>query len=118
MSAPLWHRVLSEIVLSDLCRLCHSVASISSMLFATDCAVATREVNRHGIASQRFRGDVHTATQVHRQVQRALLLNVVVRQSSHVFTLSSSDDSLQVITLIMVTTFLSSMFLVLAIECH
>ena len=69
---------------------------------------------------QRLHGDLHAATQVQHQVQRALLLDVAVRQSSHVFTLSSSEDrSLLVITLIMVTTVLSSTFLPLsAIEIN
>ena len=54
------------------------------------------------------------------KLQRALLLDVAVRRSSHVFTLSSSEDrSLLVITLIMVTTLLSSTFLPLsAIEIN
>ena len=69
---------------------------------------------------QRLHGDLHAATQVQHQLQRARLLDVVVRQSSHVFTLSSSEHrSLLVITLIMVTTLLSSTFLPLnAIEIN
>ena len=67
------------------------------------------------VCRQRLHGDLHAATQVQHQMQRALLLDVVVRQSSHVFTLSSSEDrSLLVITLIMVTTFLRSTFLPLS----
>ena len=62
------------------------------MLFAADSALATFEVNRHEIASQRRHGDLHPAAQVQHQVQHALLLDAVVRQGSLVFELASSDD--------------------------
>ena len=61
-------------------------------------------------SGQRPHGDLHAATQVQHQVERALLLDVVVRQSSHVFMLSSTEDR-SLFSLIMVTTFMKSTFL-------
>ena len=82
--------VLSEISLPDLCCLGHTGLDV---LFAKDCAQATVHGNRHGTASQRLHRE--------RYVLRVLLLDVVVRQSSHVIFLSSSKGrSLLLISLI------------------
>ena len=69
---------------------------------------------------QRLHGDLHAATQVQHHLQRALLLDVVVRQSSHIFMLSPSKGrSLLVISFIMVATFMKSTLLPLsAIEVN
>ena len=64
-------------------------ASSSSMLSATDCAHATLDIDRHGIVqstSSRRSACRHAGAQY--QMQRALLLDVVFRQSSHEFMLS------------------------------
>ena len=70
---------------SNFCSFVCSLRSPWSLWRPVECVLATLDVNRHGITSQRLHGDVHAATQVQSQVQRALLLDVVVRQASPVF---------------------------------
>ena len=49
-------------------------------------------IERDGLASQRLHKDLHAATQAQHQVQRALLLDIVIRERAAIFKLLAGKD--------------------------
>jgi hypothetical protein len=71
-----------------------SLSWILAFTFSTSVfdAVAQLDLERDGLAREGFDEDLHATAQAEHQVQRGLLLDVVVRQRAAVFQLLAGED--------------------------